>query len=162
MNIIIEGPDGSGKSTLAKMLSSIFGWPVKPGEGPPKGLGEIDERIERYLQFDKVIFDRHPVISQPIYNAIHDSPTLPHPKLTRIFYSQPNIIIYCRTTTLAKHVANHDSDTPDFLGKLKYHFIQIVKRYDEWAVNRAHYIYRMGDRYTPLVTYLLSQGVDGR
>ena len=76
-NIILEGPDGSGKSTLANIIAQRVPFTLHPGGGPEKYPGEIVERARQYLKLDRKIFDRHPLISQPIYCQFRQGNTIP-------------------------------------------------------------------------------------
>lgn len=145
MVVVLEGPDGGGKSTLAQMLSQATGLPIKAGEGPPRYKGEFHERVDKYLRMDDVIFDRHPVISQPIYARLRGSnEDLPTPEQTYSFYSHCPFIIYCRSTDDSKHRVGADED-PAHIEAVHRHYAELVRAYDEWAVKRANMIYRMGD-----------------
>jgi hypothetical protein len=81
-HIIVEGPDGSGKSTLINHLEDTLGIPVHHKAstsvgGPKQDLAtwvNDDLAVMRILikggigpQF---IYDRHPIISEPIYGQV--------------------------------------------------------------------------------------------
>jgi hypothetical protein len=80
-NIIVEGPDGAGKTTLIDRYLSHFGHQASIElhpkfadslSGPPVGLDllvdrDIHESTGRTRGF---IYDRHPLISEPIYGPI--------------------------------------------------------------------------------------------
>lgn len=147
MNIILEGPDGSGKSTLAKMLTRATGFPIVPGEGPTKRAGEADERITRFMKHRNSIFDRHPAISGPIYDAFRPKAYPISPELIAQFYGSDVFIIYCRGDEVLTHDTGDNpsgSDTPEYLAWLDEHHSKICQRYDAWAMDHAHFIYRKG------------------
>lgn len=72
--IVVEGPDGSGKSTLVSALSERFGLPVSPklaNSDMSKNMPEhqwVEENVAR--GFQATLFDRHCLISEPIYNSL--------------------------------------------------------------------------------------------
>ena len=74
MSIILEGPDGAGKTTLASDLQHHFpGMEMHPRfctsrEGPIAELAEAVFRDARSRP-THYIYDRHPVISDYVYNA---------------------------------------------------------------------------------------------
>lgn len=149
MNIVIEGPDGSGKSTLCRFLGPTLGRLVILGEGPSKYPGEMDKRIARMLTHQGVIFDRHPAVSGPIYNSVKDRPeendTPSNEALIR-FYGEPHIFVYCHPTSATTHAAaNAEVDTPKYLEWLKRVGPKINAHYEDWALQKAHLSYRVGD-----------------
>jgi hypothetical protein len=74
MSIILEGPDGAGKTTLASDLQAHFpGMEMHPRfctsvGGPIDGLAEAVYKDAR-ARPTHFIYDRHPVISDYVYNA---------------------------------------------------------------------------------------------
>ncbi len=158
MRIIVEGPDNSGKSTLIAHLSDMLNLDVVPGEGPAISNGEINDRVVRYLDIDNAIFDRHPCISQAIYNNFRpdDAPAV-EDWLTTAFYNQSNFFIYCRGNGSLDGTVWRDvddrvaSDGVKHSDLVKDKHIQISRLYDEWALKNANYVYRIGDGYDNLV-----------
>lgn len=74
--IIVEGPDGSGKTTLVKRLAEELGYPVAPrvvgtDTNPVVGV-DLNRWVEGNLKqgFHKTIYDRHRLISDPIYSSL--------------------------------------------------------------------------------------------
>lgn len=104
--IIIEGPDGAGKTHLIKGLSERYQLPiaervVSKGAEPLTALAEWVER-ENAIGFQEKLYDRHRLISNPIYSPILGKAT--HPQFsnlpwvmsqTRLLYALKPIIIYC-------------------------------------------------------------------
>jgi hypothetical protein len=156
MIIIIEGPDASGKSTLAEYLASALDFKIQPSEGRPKYSGEFRERLTRYSQMDDVIFDRHPVISQVVYGRARASTEdMPTGEDIRDLYAKNPFIIYARASDLTHHkVKAHD--TPDHLDTIKVKSAFILDSYDSWAVLKAHYIYRIGEPFNHLPSFIWS------
>lgn len=148
IDIVFEGPDGGGKSTLIEYVARMRKLPVVPGEGPPKYPGEMDIRLRRMLQRTMSgLFDRHPAISEPIYGSLRGS-TLPSATLIRQFYERHPFIVYCRPRNLDDALKSHvlgKYDTEDHLDLIAQHYPRIVSMYDEWALDHANYIYRIGD-----------------
>lgn len=157
MNIVLEGPDASGKSTLALHLSNMLRWPIVQSEGPEKYPGEINERIERYSHPFNVIFDRHPVVSQAIYSRFNGG-TLPYVNMTQRFYDSQPLIIFCHRDAgifPSSHIQK-EHDTEDHMIAIKKHDGDIVRAYEEWAVARAHFIYRIGESYDRVTQFVRS------
>lgn len=75
-HIVVEGPDGAGKTTLIDKIVKGFGYVQHPRasrsvEGP---VADLDQWVVNDLnglgKFPPSIFDRHPLISEPIYGPI--------------------------------------------------------------------------------------------
>jgi hypothetical protein len=76
--IVIEGPDGAGKSVLVKKLAKAFDIPIAPrkdrilpdNQGPIDDIcGWVDRDILNWGACELAIYDRYPLISEPIYGA---------------------------------------------------------------------------------------------
>lgn len=71
--IIVEGPDGGGKSNLAGYLSKRFGIPIadKVVNSRTEAQTPLDKWVSLSLEkgLQRTIFDRHAIISEPIYAA---------------------------------------------------------------------------------------------
>jgi hypothetical protein len=74
-HVIVEGPDGSGKSTMVERIHTTLGLPVHERASTSKG-GPVDDLagwVERDLAWmqgsatQAMVYDRHPIISEPIY-----------------------------------------------------------------------------------------------
>lgn len=149
MIIVIEGVDNTGKSTLAAHLAATLKLPVVSSEGREKYPGEINMRVERYLGNypDNVIFDRHPVISQSIYNAV--VPNTPvRPELIEQFYDRRPVIIYARrsTPTMVGHVTKVYDD-PQYVKQIDETLPLLQILYDNWALVHATHIWHFGTAY---------------
>lgn len=72
--IIVEGPDGAGKTTLINKLVKGTGLPVAPrvvskdAEAMTDLVAWTEENVKKGWQ--NVIFDRHRLISEPIYGPV--------------------------------------------------------------------------------------------
>ena len=146
MNVILEGCDGGGKSTLAQVISDATGARVQQGSGPPKAPGEIEARAAAYLDMDRVIFDRHPCISQPVYAEIRGEKLSPklQSRIAQLYSQDTNLYIYCRSDGLEHHVVKGHED-PAHIAALVAKFDSILISYDRWALAHAHMIYRIGE-----------------
>lgn len=157
MRIIVEGPDNAGKSTLVRHLASALTIPVVPGEGPGKSYEEINDRVRRYASLDNVIFDRHPCVSQLLYNQFRAGYGI-EPELVGEFYLLPNFFIFCRGTGTLEGTKWRDVDQIlDQSGArhedtVKDHHLAISYAYENWALGHAHAIYRMGESYNQLTS----------
>lgn len=103
--IVVEGPDGGGKSTLVRILSSHLKVPIanKVVGSDTKPLTDLVKWTEDNVSrgFQAMIFDRHRLISEPIYSPFRSyEPTAQFLDLgwvsdmTWNFYEAKPIIIY--------------------------------------------------------------------
>jgi len=104
--IILEGPDGSGKTTLAKQLAGIMGLEIAPRVVSKDAEAEVDlvKWVDQNLNqgFHDTIYDRHRLISEPIYGPMLRGETEPmfdnfmwlSSQFLR-FYRLGPVIIYC-------------------------------------------------------------------
>lgn len=70
--IIVEGPDGSGKSSLAEKLCVELKIPIAPKavSGSMRIMTPLPKYIDDSLAgFRRIIYDRHALISGPIYTC---------------------------------------------------------------------------------------------
>lgn len=72
--IIVEGPDGCGKTLLAKQLSRMTSFPIAPRVVSEDAEAMVDlvkwTNDNLKAGWQSVIFDRHRLISEPIYGPI--------------------------------------------------------------------------------------------
>jgi hypothetical protein len=76
-HIIIEGPDGSGKSTLIWRLTEALGYEVNAkasdsltGPVPDLAKWTVDDMARWPSDIVPRIYDRYPVISEPLYGLV--------------------------------------------------------------------------------------------
>ena len=151
--IIIEGHDNSGKSTLARVIKShpdFSRYGIQESEGPPVSPAEINERCERYMasvaRGDKLIWVRHPVISNAIYGSFRPEGDVIRSDVRAAFHAMKPLLIYCDPMErgLGDHVVK-DHDTEEHLALLQANSERILGAYRQWALKEAHVIYRIGD-----------------
>lgn len=121
--IVVEGPDGSGKSTLVRRLQRDLGLPVAPRVVGSDTLALVDltrwteENVNR--GFVPMIFDRHRLISEPIYGPLlrggRDRKFLNlawMSDMTWRFYAANPIVIYCipAVETVCRNIQNPATD----------------------------------------------------
>lgn len=135
--IIVEGPDGAGKTSLINTLVDRWGYPVAPRvvskntEAMIDLQAWVDENLD--LGFQQVIFDRHRLISEPIYGPILRETTEPGftelawfgPRLQR-FYDIKPIVIYCLPSlyTVRRNLAYDPDNT-----RVKDHISKVYRSY---------------------------------
>jgi len=100
--IIVEGMDNTGKTTLVRKLTSML--PLKKYKSPGPDIGEAEQiewvrdRLEDPDEW--VIFDRFPLISEPIYGGhirgYHNFEDPSKQYLYDMFKDKNPLIIYCR------------------------------------------------------------------
>lgn len=149
MSIIIEGMDNSGKSTLGEFLVDKFKHLyLQESEGPPVNKEEMMLRIDRYQRMHDTLFVRHPLVSNPVY----DSTRTPErriefsPNMLNTFYRHGHIFIYC--DPLDRDLVGHQlkpHDTEEHMREVMKNKAYLLQLYREWAVKRAHIMYRIGD-----------------
>jgi GTPase SAR1 family protein len=157
MNIVVEGVDASGKSTLIKRLVSERPRFVVASEGPPKYAGEMNVRVVKYRQYEDVIFDRHPCVSQPIYGKLRTHFDAIEKTLTEAFYSTRPFFVYCRPN-LSRGFDNHVADAhedPAHLDAVKHNYMKLLRAYDEWALDHAHVVYRLGQDFERTINTII-------
>lgn len=129
--LIIEGPDGTGKSTLIERLNREYSLPIKSGEGPPKDIEDFRNRVDRYLRLESItLYDRHPVISGPIYASARGvKPGLTKSQLID-FYSRPKLVLitHPKNASVFTHQAKA-YDTEDHLRLVNEHSEKIASLY---------------------------------
>lgn len=138
--LIFEGPDNSGKSTIASYVSHELGIPLWHFGKPPSTVEQLRKRIHFMLDNkDFLIFDRIPLISEPVYSMLRnknlmssltDSGEVYYKKLRDI---KP-IIVYCRPplgTIIEAFHHGKEYDTKEHLASVEEKQIALINRYDE-------------------------------
>lgn len=72
--LIVEGPDGAGKTTLIAELKRYLPWPVAPKvvDKDTQRMVNIEDWVVENLErgYQRTIFDRHRLLSEPIYGPV--------------------------------------------------------------------------------------------
>lgn len=120
--ILLEGPDGSGKTNLSRHLHERLGIQIAPRFATSEG-GPIDElyhTMHRDLRTwdssrEPRIYDRHPLISEPIYGPIvrgEMRPGFDHPSTAqlrkRVAFRSLVILALPPFQTVKRNVANEE------------------------------------------------------
>jgi hypothetical protein len=121
--LIVEGPDGGGKSTLIKTLSERWGLEVAPRVVSKNTDAMVD--LKRWVEGNvstaphNLIFDRHRLISEPIYGPILrdvQEPGFSDPDWMAwamdAFYRSNPLIIYClpRKEVVFENILNDEDN----------------------------------------------------
>lgn len=104
--IVVEGPDGAGKTTLIQKLSSQWDLPIAPRAVSKDAEAMTD--LVKWVQQNvfsaphNQIFDRHRLISEPIYGPILRRTQRPcfddlawMADMVKAFYRAGPLLIYC-------------------------------------------------------------------
>lgn len=161
--VIVEGIDNSGKSTLVSHLETrICDFIVQRGEGPPKPGEDINLRCYKYLQYSGYwMFDRHPIISQPIYSIIQPEAQKVSPWLMTALLSHKPLIIYCDPGDrgLGEHTPRTGEghiDEPEFLEQLEKNYNVMLSAYRNFGARYANVNYKIGDNMDFVVSVINS------
>jgi len=108
-NVIVEGPDGAGKSTLVSYLSQALDLKVhtrasSSKDGPVEDLAEwVTEQFRWHEDTGMAtIYDRHPIISEPIYGPAIRNKTRPKfddeawIRLVKAELYKTSVVVWCR------------------------------------------------------------------
>lgn len=147
MQIILEGPDNAGKSTLAAHLSDALDIDVQHSGGPSKWPGEVNSRCFEFNQRRMTqLFDRHPAISQNIYvEALNNNGELVTEENVAEFYDSHPLIIYCKNVRGVEGHEQSEHSSPEYFEQVSANMERLGQLYDDWAVEKAHIVYRIGD-----------------
>ena len=143
--LVFEGPDNSGKTTLASYVSHELGIPLYHFGKPPKNVKDLEQRIEFLLNnHDQYIFDRIPLVSEPVYSVLRDHNMMNllsgEAEYYTIFRELNPLLIYCRPPTeviLEGHVGKPDEDLVHVF-MVEENARLLIKRYD--AVMSSEYM----------------------
>lgn len=104
--IVVEGPDGAGKTTFIELLSRYTDLPVAPRVVSKNAEAMVDLRqwVHDNIQdgWQELIFDRHRLISEPIYGPVLRDEFEPgfsdlgwFYAMLEAFYKIKPVIVYC-------------------------------------------------------------------
>lgn len=156
--IIVEGPDGAGKTTLVKELSAHFNIPIEPRVVSKDAEAMVDLKMwtERNVHrgFQYSIFDRHRLISEPIYGAVlrrRFEPGFDDPQWLYLMYYQlymlcRPVIIYCLPPykTVRANIL-HDEDNKVVRNSIRRIYALYVAKAAHDAVTNGALIYNFED-----------------
>lgn len=105
--IIVEGPDGAGKTSLIKLMSRAWDIPVAPRVVSKDA--EAVTNMKRWVEDNvlpatprNMIYDRHRLISGPIYGSLFRRPAAPGfsdplwmTAMMESFYSCRPLLVFC-------------------------------------------------------------------
>lgn len=121
--IVVEGPDGGGKTTFIQKLSDRLNLPVAPRvvSKNTEALTNLKVWTERNVAegFQPIIFDRHRLISEPIYGSLlrrefepgFDDIQWLYEQFTKFYTYCSPVVIYCLPPF--KTVMKNIKDDPD-------------------------------------------------
>ena len=151
--LIVEGPDGSGKTTLIQRLSQDLKIPIAPkvvasDMTPLTDLARWTE--ENTAQgFQRLMFDRHRLISEPIYGPATKAKQDPRfsdlgwlQEQMMLFYNARPLIVYCLPPLefVRQNVARIDSDNAAVAGRIGAIYAGYVSR---WAIDGSRGVGRL-------------------
>lgn len=145
--IILEGPDGAGKTTLANTLSKELSLPIAPRVVSKETEAMTDLRVwtddNLKRDFQDVIFDRHRLISDPIYRGVlgKHNPRLYDPQwlaeALRKFVEIDPVIIFCMPPleVIMLNLLDDDDNTVvvDHIERLYYGYAAEWAKLNAWT-----------------------------
>lgn len=154
--IVVEGPDGAGKTTLINYLAKELSLPIAPRvvSKDTEAMVDLQEWVDKNLSkgWQPMIFDRHRLISEPIYGAILRPKFQPgfddmewfEPRLRQFYGLQPSMI-YCLPPL--RTIWDNIQDDPENQRVADQHIIQMIwaayfnKAVTEYTLLRSTWIY---------------------
>lgn len=139
--IVVEGPDGAGKSTLIQAIVERFGFPIAPRVVSKDAEAMVDLKAwtESNVSqgFHTRVYDRHRLISEPIYGSILRSRFEPgfssvvwlNAMYTQFYMRCAPILIYCIPPydTVRENLKN-DADNAVVAPKIRRIYAQYVAK----------------------------------
>lgn len=142
--IIVEGPDGAGKDTLIAKLQAEMGWDIAPrashSTAGPLGGYALSDYVFRHTETmltpapRQYIYNRFPLISEPIYAAALKRPSRPYfDQLWWLNSHQSKVyagahVIFC-LPPLEEVKKNVEANTDNQMGGVVEHIEEIYSRY---------------------------------
>lgn len=167
--IIVEGPDGAGKTTLITKLSHILDLPVAPRVVSKDTEAMIDLKAwteQNVAQgWQATIFDRHRLISEPIYGSLlrvafqpgFDDFNWLYNMNYMLYHRVQPVVIYCLPPYETVRVnIKDDSDNKRVADAIrKIYSMYVCKAASDAAMFQAlHYDYTKGEMVDSLVEWL--------
>lgn len=153
--IVVEGPDGGGKTTLIKVLEDYFEFPIAPRvvSQDAEALVDLKAWTEANVAggWSATIYDRHRLISEPIYGPILRNNSEPGFNDFMWLYNMNNmfrrcnpIVIYCLPPEAAvRSNVENDPDNKVIAPKIKRIYRAYVAKAatDALSIGALHYDY---------------------
>lgn len=152
--IIVEGPDGAGKTTLIKQLTERYELDVAPRVVSKDTEAMIDLKVwtEENVKagFQNLIFDRHRLISEPIYGPILRTEQAPgftdlqwlFTMLWKFYKARPVIIFCLPPLEVVKANIANDPDNVVVADKIEGIYAAYAARASlDWAANEGQFIW---------------------
>lgn len=174
-HIVVEGPDGAGKSTLIGHLTEILEYPIHPKasdsvKGPVDFLNQWVDRDMSILRGEEnsYLYDRHPVISEPIYGRVvrgHTQWPFESSEFLReireIMY-QSCLVVWCLPnlhTVITNVIANGHEQMAGVVPQIAKVHQAYETAYFRWAGSKCHYDYSSSDlnRFTDDVRRMVTE-----
>lgn len=158
-HVVVEGPDGSGKSRMVERIHTELGYPVhaKASDsitGPVQDLSGWTMRVqhEMAVTVEPMVFDRHPVISEPIYGRLVRASVRPgfEDRLwlnTRKLALMPKaVVIWCLPPLdVVRANLTLDRDMPGVVESIDRVYEAYVAAYRTWGGWSIRWDYTTGD-----------------
>lgn len=156
--IIVEGPDGAGKTTLIRTLSLKYKLPVaaRVVDQNTNPLTDLRLWVEHNLERDKndphILYDRHRLISEPIYSlAIGGNREERFWDVDWLrsqyaeFYALKPLIIWCmpKFTVVEKNCAGKENEfVRPFIGKIYRGYMAELARWTAlWELGQQYQVF---------------------
>jgi GTPase SAR1 family protein len=164
-HVVIEGMDGSGKTTLVNRLTKEWRMQVHPRSTPSVGGPpvDLDDWADMSFGFEPGIFDRHCLISEPIYGPVcrfgmvgrfNDGRWLAQ---SRVRLAGISLVIFCEPawSTVCRNIQDQDQ-----MAGVKENALELYTRYTRarkaWTGPAVRYDYTAHTAETTLA-YARSQ-----
>lgn len=168
--IVVEGPDGAGKTTLINELATQFDLPIEPKivDSSMRTLASKKAWCESNVSqgFQPRLFDRHCLISEPIYNSITRSSFDPgfddlqwySAMMTMFYRGCKPVIIYCLPSL--ETIQSNIVDDPDQPRRVKDGIRKIYAQYVAKAAADVPLAGALAYDYTKAVPGVLQRTIE--
>lgn len=159
--IILEGPDGSGKTTLLNMLTHDLELPIHERFSTSTGgpiVNIFDAGRQDLLTWDDQpmsLYDRHPMISEPIYGSVlrgNYDERFRKNRISSDLFMGRGLVVFCMPPL---DVARRNILVEDQLSGVVYHYDKLYAAYASRAASYSQraffYNYTTPNAYPQLV-----------